>query len=648
MKNQPINNHNDVNYTINYNKEAEETFRKYFENKHEVLFLNGKWGSGKTSFLNIVFEGKKRFKLKFVDLWRVTSNQRTSEIIYKRMFPVSYWVIKYFFMILFVLFSGLALFLAKNNSFQWTFALFLSGFLSGLNQIIGKIDYDNIFLTFLKYRSKRRFLIKKRIIVIDDFDRIDYEKQMELYKIFNLLSNPKIQFVFLGDYSRIINSETTYLQKIIDRRIELPYSVSSSNIWNYYIESLISKINETRSIELKKIEEKNILWLKKVLISENRVLREKEIFEDYIKEMLLENERYDQVNFDQQLVIIYLYLFNPEKYNNLVNNIDNILNLKPDLSLSINLFNNKPEEIEKSLKDTKEIFNSLIGFDAKNERVVELNKLIWEVLLGYIKLENHTVDPTENQYIFDDFEKKFPNYLINYIPSNLTGSELKKLLNGDISVEDFRREISEDKDFEIYNFIRRNQNNLSAEELNKLLVLSIGLFKMGYDNGHIVSDEKSRISMIISLSTSIYINPLVSEVEIRHEKFENEYLGELELSQKLRLYRNYLGIPIPKLRDEYYKECVETLNNSSLLEYMYPEYVISLIFEKIDDIDSDSIEKILKFSDNNFFDFIYIFSKYSYTRDIAEIYIEEEDIKRVIKKRVSELDEQYRTRIDIN
>ena len=57
MRDRPISSKSDDNYLIKYNEKAKEDYSNYFENeKDDVIFINGKWGSGKTSYLNIVLE----------------------------------------------------------------------------------------------------------------------------------------------------------------------------------------------------------------------------------------------------------------------------------------------------------------------------------------------------------------------------------------------------------------------------------------------------------------------------------------------------------------------------------------------------------------------------------------------------------------
>src|SRR5699024_4603380 len=116
--------------------------------------------------------------------------------------------------------------------------------------------------------------IRKKIIIIDDFDRISKETQEILYKIFNSVQSTKIQFVFVGHYTNVSQSETSYLQKVIDERIELPYAIQSTNIWKLYNDLLIVVANNERRLNLTDNEIKGLSMLFSLTIKENRVMRE--------------------------------------------------------------------------------------------------------------------------------------------------------------------------------------------------------------------------------------------------------------------------------------------------------------------------------------------------------------------------------------
>ncbi|MGZ7196458.1 P-loop NTPase fold protein, partial [Streptococcus pyogenes] len=59
-------------------------------NKKKTYFLNGSWGSGKTTFLKNVDE-KYDEKLVFIDLWQISDSRPLLEIVFSKFHPVYYW-----------------------------------------------------------------------------------------------------------------------------------------------------------------------------------------------------------------------------------------------------------------------------------------------------------------------------------------------------------------------------------------------------------------------------------------------------------------------------------------------------------------------------------------------------------------------------
>ena len=82
-------------------------------------------------------------------------------------------------------------------------------------------------------------------MIVDDFDRVSVDKQNEAYKLFNILHN-RLPIIFVGDINKIPISGDNYLQKIIDKRIDLPYVLHSRDIWNNYF----NKLEKTFDVDL--------------------------------------------------------------------------------------------------------------------------------------------------------------------------------------------------------------------------------------------------------------------------------------------------------------------------------------------------------------------------------------------------------------
>ncbi|MDV7772157.1 hypothetical protein PSG77_08250 [Enterococcus hirae] len=109
-------------------------------------------------------------------------------------------------------------------------------------------------------------------MIVDDFDRVSVDKQNEAYKLFNILHN-RLPIIFVGDINKIPISGDNYLQKIIDKRIDLPYVLHSRDIWNNYF----NKLEKTFDVDLP-------AELLNLFIIENRNLRDRVQFNDYVNQ----------------------------------------------------------------------------------------------------------------------------------------------------------------------------------------------------------------------------------------------------------------------------------------------------------------------------------------------------------------------------
>lgn len=664
MRDKPISGKNDNNYSIKYNKRAHSDYINFFkENNDDVIFLNGKWGSGKTSYLNIILEENKiDFKfiklkkkiIKTIDLWRITTNQKTSEICYRTLFPITGFITKYIFFLIFLLFSGLAVYFSNikfpiesatsssSSITTTTYFFFISGFLSGMTQILGQIDYDSLFLNLLKIRTKKYFLWRKRIIIIDDFDRITPSRQNELYKIFNLITNKKIKFVFLGDYNSIQQNEDSYLQKIIDRRIELPYELSPSNFWSLYFETIISSIEEKREDALSTTETKNLETLKNEIIMENRTLREKNLFEKYVNEIIYHEDRYDKVNIDQQFLIIYLYLFHNSHYNILVNKIDKLLDAYHHTGFRLAIQNDsekKSNELEKIKNEARKYFgeNSLPTI------------LILDILLRYDDLYGNS---QYQNYKYNDFITQFPNYLINYVPVNTTGKDIRSIINIPFTRKQALQKIRENSNSDISDYIRRNQNQLTTIEKNNLFSLAMDFVShqdYKYPDDRDVDEHSFRkeISMIISLGLHLNTYFDARNRDEAREYLQKHFLYKLDVSTQLQFYQYYIYIEPTNILDCQKKAIESVIQSNTISNLEYPEFIFHYLYLNNKKFTDTQVETLLLLSDQQFYHFV---ARNSYDRGINRIALDstisDGQLKK-IKERYEKMDKHYKDKLNI-
>ena len=69
-------------------------------NENKTYFLNGTWGSGKSTFLkqvdNLKLKNNKKIKLVTIDFWRLNDSRSTLETVFANLHPVVYWSLRSF------------------------------------------------------------------------------------------------------------------------------------------------------------------------------------------------------------------------------------------------------------------------------------------------------------------------------------------------------------------------------------------------------------------------------------------------------------------------------------------------------------------------------------------------------------------------
>lgn len=276
--------------------------------ENKTYFLNGNWGSGKTEFLVEVGKNTNK-KLVTIDFWRLSDNRSTIEIVFSKLHPWKYRFLR------FLIVLCVALSILMTNVVDLGLSSFFESFCVKL--IVGSIVLLVAIYQFFKIKSDGFYSclltckclpLSRKVLVIDDFDRMSNKQQEESYKIFSLL-NGKLPIVFVGDIEKVHLKDNNFLSKIIDRRIELPFVLHPSNIWQDYFELLSKKLNTNLSDDF---------WRR--FSFENRNLRDRNHFNDYVNQEFFSRGKFEHVQEEQQLWIIYAYLFYPELYKQLLKN----------------------------------------------------------------------------------------------------------------------------------------------------------------------------------------------------------------------------------------------------------------------------------------------------------------------------------------
>lgn len=277
-------------------------------NENKTYFLNGIWGSGKSTFLKQAdnlkpVNNNKKVKLVTIDFWRLNDSRSTLETVFAKLHPFVYWGLRL------IVILCIALSILMTNVVDLGLSVLVPNWVVLFAGVIAlivaihqflKIKSDGIYsrLLTINYHS-----CKKKVLVVDDFDRMTSAQQEASYKVFSLL-NGKLPIIFVGDIELLHRSDNNYLSKIIERRIELPYVLHPTRIWGDYFEQLEQRFE----IKISDV-------FTNLVIKENRNLRDRERFNDYVNLELIGRNKKEYVLVEQQMVVIYLYIFYPEIYN---------------------------------------------------------------------------------------------------------------------------------------------------------------------------------------------------------------------------------------------------------------------------------------------------------------------------------------------
>lgn len=274
--------------------------------ENKTYFLNGTWGSGKSTFLKEV-DDTKQVKLVTIDFWRLNDSRSTLETVFAKLHPFVYWGLR----LIVILCIALSILMTNVVDLglsayvpNWFF-LFAGviALIVAIHQFL-KIKSDGIYSWLL---TKNYLSGRKKILVVDDFDRMTPAQQEASYKLFSLL-NGKLPIIFVGDIELLHRSDNNYLSKIIDRRFDLPYVLHPMKIWGDYFEQL----EERFKIKLSD-------GFKRVFIMDDKNLRDRERFNDYVNLELIGRDKMEYVQIEQQLLVFYLYLYYQEAYKSLKN-----------------------------------------------------------------------------------------------------------------------------------------------------------------------------------------------------------------------------------------------------------------------------------------------------------------------------------------
>lgn len=521
-------------------------------NDNKTYFLNGSWGSGKTDFLEEVKKNSPK-KLITIDFWRITDTRSTIEIAFSKLYPLLYWAIR----------VGVVLLVAVSILMTNLVDIGLSNYLGGSKPLILKLGGVVALIVAVWQVFKKKsdefycFLLSQlpkfsKVLVIDDFDRMSEKQQEESYKLFSLI-NGKLPIVFVGDITKVHKSDDNYLSKIIDRQVELPFDLHPTKIWNNYFSVLEDKFNIVLSNDFKKR-----------VGSDQRNLRDRDHFNDYVNQEFFTRGKLDHVQVEQQLLVIYAYLFYPDLY--------------------MNLLKGEPIRVEES--EESEI-----------QDIISIGHTIKEQL--------SEIQSSENSAYPLCFKKNKLEYLLYEQTSNRTKIELDSLFTSN-SEELISEIIESDQSSDFYKYLLSQfltfPKNVRKQPLTMVIKESMK-FKNSPSMNFIVQESLNEVIPLYERNTPLTKDVITKIINMWEPILRNEKLDQSEIIYFLNkhdlLSFHELGLYYSDLRID-----TETFSNLRRKDFFLLTYLSSKdLFEKFKYWDNTIWEAIELFDDREFLSF---------------------------------------------
>ena len=521
-----------------------------YDNK--TYFLNGSWGSGKSEFLKEVKRGSQN-KLITIDFWRLSDTRSTIEIAFSKLHPLLYWTIR----------LGIILLVAVSILMTNVVDIGLSNYFGGSKPLILKLGGVVALIVAVWQVFKKKsdefycFLLSKlpkfsKVLIIDDFDRMSEKQQEESYKLFSLI-NGKLPIVFVGDITKVHKNDDNYLSKIIDRQVELPFDLHPSKIWNKYFSVIEDKFYIVLSNDFKKR-----------ISSDQKNLRDREHFNDYVNQEFFARGKFGRVQVEQQLLVIYAYLFYPELYSNLIEGVS--ITIKDSEKTAFQIVTEKGHTIKEQLSEIQRF--EILGYPFCFNR----NSLGYQV---YEESPNRTKD--ELKLLFD----------------NMSEDLVKELVESDQSTD-------------FYQYLYSKYELLSEEKKNQLFKLTIKE-SMKFENSpsldFIVQEKFNEVISSSERNLPLVENDITSIINIWEPILRTEHLDQSEIIYFLNkhdvLSFHELGL--------YYSDLeIDTKSFSNLRrkDFFLLTYLSSKDwFKKFEEWDDNIWEALKVFDDREFLSF---------------------------------------------
>ncbi|GAA3727140.1 hypothetical protein GCM10022378_15420 [Salinicoccus jeotgali] len=285
--------------------------------------MNGRWGSGKTYFLNELREKSKKYKYIEMDFWGEEISDQNFTLIAKKLKPIKFFFYKLTYPIIVIIISAVITLLLYLLSYLFTGDIFTTSIFTNsillffyffiIASLLQSKDYFSSS-DILENRSKKiveDFSDKNKIIVIDDFDRISSQDRENLYAIINLLKSNQNKIIIVGDIIQIDKDiRDGFVRKIIDYRYDIDNLHSTQYLYSK-IEEKLQKIEiDTSSIEM--------ILLRSDFTNKKRTYRDYEQFSELIDDHVSNNSNIEYINSNEKIYLLYLYHFYYDVYNKII------------------------------------------------------------------------------------------------------------------------------------------------------------------------------------------------------------------------------------------------------------------------------------------------------------------------------------------
>lgn len=590
---------------IDTTKEAKK-FADEIRKHPKTYFLQGSWGSGKTEYLKSVknqLHGKCKFI--FLELWKPKDKKDISRKLFEAIHPfisTIFTLIYFCFVCLSVIGSAFLSYegiLSVKNKNIAKFILPITAIAIILVTLVKFVENKFLNMNSIFMKLSLFYLRKGRkrpiVLVIDDFDRLDNKTQEELYIIFNAIheinwkwirekisfwavkynnckwlqkiSNSivrrcdinlkkKARIIFVGDLGNIKNIDKNYLGKIIDKKIILPYSLNPRFV------------SQRMEIEIKKVikYQFDFSLVKNLFIYESRTIRDANQFLSYVENefdsMNKKKSKVYRVQVDQELFIIYLYLFHREKYQLLLHG------WLPDDTKDSDKKDN--EEVNDNQKEDKKIEKTQVELDMDNI------------------FQSRNGNPP-------DFRSNPSMYFVNELISTHSTVELKNYLGKTKNFVEKRSKLfltkdsNNDNDYEEFLFYIENLSDNEFLE-NKTILETSAVNAMRSEIRH---EPNELIKYVFEKRKKLiqkeYVNYQIKQLNRKAKVIFP--MSEKDLIRKIdEIFDNYQKCKIIDTERMYYfRSCFNLLDNY----VTYPAGTLAGLSEKsVQDYFSKTIEKV--------------------------------------------------------